>query len=84
LRTEIAALAATPPGYRTDTLNRAAFNLFQLVAGAELAEAEVIAELHQACVTNGLAADDGWQSVHTTIGSRRGAGLRYPRSRGAP
>jgi hypothetical protein len=83
LRAEIAALAATPPGRRNDALNRAAFNLFQLVAGGELAEAEVIAALQRACVTNGLAADDGWQSVHATIRSGRGAGLRHPRSRGA-
>jgi Bifunctional DNA primase/polymerase, N-terminal len=84
LRAEIAALAATPPGRRNDTLNRAAFSLFQLVAVGELAEAEVIAALHQACVTNGLAADDGWQSMHATIRSGRGAGLQHPRSRAAP
>ena len=84
LRAEVAALAATPPGYRNDTLNRAAFNLFQLVAGGELAEAEVLTALHNACVTNGLVADDGWQSVHATIRSGRGAGLQNPRSRGAP
>jgi hypothetical protein len=84
LQAEVAALAATPPGHRNDSLNRAAFNLFQLVAGGELAEAEVIAALQGACVTNGLAADDGWQSVHATIRSGRGAGLQYPRSRGVP
>ena len=39
------ALAATPPGCRNHALNRAAFSLFQLVAGGELAEAEVIAAL---------------------------------------
>ena len=72
------------PARRNDALNRAAFSLFQLVAGGELAEAEVIAALQQACVANGLAADDGWQSVHATIRSGRGAGLQHPRSRGAP
>jgi hypothetical protein len=81
LRAEIAALAATPPGRRNDTLNRAAFSLFQLVAGGELNETEVIAALQQACVTNGLAADDGCGSVHATIRSGRGAGLQHPRSR---
>ena len=84
LRAEIAALAATPPGRRNHALNRAAFNLFQLVAGGELAEAEVIAALQGACVANGLANDDGWQSVHATIRSGRGAGMQHPRSRGAP
>lgn len=84
LQAEIAALVATPPGRRNDTLNRAAFSLFQLVAGGELAEGEVIAELQQACVANGLAADDGWQSVNRTIRSGRKAGMQHPRSRGAP
>jgi hypothetical protein len=84
LQAEIATLAATPPGRRNDMLNRAAFSLFQLVAGGELAEGEVIAALQGACVANGLVADDGWQSVHATIRSGRGAGLQYPRSRGAP
>ncbi|MDD1520017.1 MULTISPECIES: bifunctional DNA primase/polymerase [Bradyrhizobium] len=84
LRTETAALAATAPGRRNDALNRATFNLFRLVAGGELAEDEVVAELHHACVTNGLVADDGWQSVKATIRSARSAGLRYPKSRRAP
>ena len=84
LQAEIAALAATSPGRRNATLNRAAFSLFQLVAGGELAEAEVIAALHGACVSNGLVADDGLQSVNLTIRSGRKAGLQHPRSRGAP
>ena len=84
LQAEIAALAATPPGSRNDTLNRAAFSLFQLVAGGELPEGEVIAALQGACVTNGLVADDGLQSVNLTIRSGRKAGMRHPRSRGAP
>lgn len=83
LRDEIAALAVTGPGRRNDALNRAAFNLFRLVAGGELAEDEVVAELHQACITNGLVADDGLLSVNLTIRSGRAAGLRYPRSRGS-
>jgi hypothetical protein len=81
LRVEIATLAATPPGSRNDTLNRAAFNLFQLVAGGELNESEVIAALRDACVANGLVADDGWPSVRATIRSGRGAGRLHPRSR---
>ena len=84
LRAEIAALAATPPGRRNDTLNRAAFSLFQLVAGGELAEGEVIAALQGTCVTNGLVADDGLQSVNLTISSGRKAGMQHPRSRGTP
>jgi Bifunctional DNA primase/polymerase, N-terminal len=84
LQAKIAALAATAPGRRNATLNRAAFSLFQLVAGGELAEVEVIAALHQACVTNGLVADDGLQSVNLTIRSGRKAGMQHPRSRGTP
>jgi hypothetical protein len=84
LRAEIAALAATRPGRRNAALNRAAFSLFQLVAGRELTEGEVIAALEQACSANGLAADDGWGSVRATIKSGRSAGMRHPRSRGAP
>ena len=84
LQAEIAALAATPPGRRNATLNRAAFSLFQLVAGGELAEGEVIGALQGACVTNSLVADDGLQSVNLTIRSGRKAGMQYPRSRGTP
>jgi hypothetical protein len=84
LQAEIAALAATAPGRRNATLNRAAFNLFQLVAGGELAEAEVIEALQQACEVNGLARDDGRRSVRATIRSGRRAGMQYPRSRGTP
>jgi hypothetical protein len=84
LRADIAELSAAPPGRRNATLNRVTFSLFQLVAGGELSEPEVIVALQQACVANGLAADDGWGSVRATIKSGRGAGMQYPRSRGAP
>ena len=83
LQAEIAALAVAPPGRRNETLNRAAFSLFQLVAGGELAEAEVVAGLQGACITNGLVADDGLHSVNLTIRSGRKAGMQRPRSRGA-
>jgi hypothetical protein len=82
LQAEIAALSSTVPGSRNHALNRAAFNLFQLVAGGELDESEVITALKNACVTNGLAKDDGWNSVYTTIRSASAAGLKHPR--GAP
>jgi Bifunctional DNA primase/polymerase, N-terminal len=79
LRDEITMLAATARGSRNHALNRAAFRLFQLVAGGELAEAEVVEGLWQACLANGLAKDDGWASVRATVRSARGAGLRHPR-----
>ena len=83
LDAEISWLSGLVPGCRNHGLNRAAFNLFQLVAGGELDEAEVIAALEGACVANGLAKDDGWLSVRATIRSGRDAGLQHPRSRGA-
>lgn len=84
LEREIADLAATPPGGRNHALNRAAFRLFQLVAGGELDQALVEDRLLEACRANGLAKDDGLRSVLLTIRSAR-AGLHHPRSRrGAP
>jgi hypothetical protein len=82
LRAETSWLSGLSPGSRNDGLNRAAFSLFQLVAGGELAESEVVAELERACVANGLANDDGWHCVHATISSGRRAGLQHPRSSG--
>jgi hypothetical protein len=82
LRDEIAMLASTPRGSRNHALNRAAFSLFQLVAAGELTESEVTESLRQACMANGLAADDGWNSVRATIRSGARAGLQHPR--GAP
>ena len=84
LDAEISWLSGLGPGCRNHGLNRAAFSLFQLVAGGELDEAEVIAALQGACAVNGLAKDDGWPSVHASIRSGRGAGMQHPRSRGTP
>ena len=85
LRAEIAALAATPPGRRNDTLNRAAFSLFQLVAGGELdrgrGDRGAPASLRRRTASSLMMAGG---SVHATIRSGRGAGMQHPRSRGAP
>ena len=80
---EIDALANTLPGTRNHALNRAAFSLFQLVAGGELDEAEVISRLIEASFTNGLVTDpnDGPASVKRTIASGRRAGMAHPRTR---
>jgi hypothetical protein len=78
---EIEALAATAPGGRNHALNRAAFCLFQLVAGGELDRGQVIERLIDACHRNGLVADDGWRTVMATIRSGMGAGLQHPRCR---
>jgi hypothetical protein len=81
LDAEIAALAATMPGTRNHALNRAAFVLFQLVAGGELAGDAVEQRLVAASQTNGLVRDDGARSVMATIRSGARAGMQYPRSR---
>ena len=81
LEREIEALAAAAPGGRNHALNRAAFCLFQLVAGGELDRGEVIERLIDACHRNGLVDDDGWRCVMATIHSGMGAGLKFPRSR---
>jgi hypothetical protein len=67
--------------HRNASLNRAAFNLFQLVAGGELPESGIIDHLVAACERNGLLADDGLYAVMATINSARRAGLQYPRAR---
>jgi hypothetical protein len=77
---ECVALAATAPGGRNHALNRAAFALFQLVAGGELAHEHVFDRLVDACHRNGLVKDDGLRSVVNTIRSGRRAGLQYPRA----
>jgi hypothetical protein len=62
-------------------LNRAAFNLFQLVAGGELNAAEVEQALVRAATVNGLVADDGLRQCMATIWSGANAGLLHPRTR---
>ena len=79
LEREIAALAATAPGSRNHALNRAAFSLFQLVAGGELDQRDVIAGLCRAAQVNGLARDDGWHTIWATIRSGACAGAQHPR-----
>jgi hypothetical protein len=81
LSAEVAALAAAAPGTRNDALNRAAFVLFQLVAGGELDEGVVHDQLVQACHVNGLVADDGPRSIEKTIASGAQAGMQHPRGR---
>jgi hypothetical protein len=83
LEYEISALASIPNGQRNHALNRAAFSLFQLVAGGELDESEVLNRLIEASFANGLMTDpnDGPASVKRTIASGRRAGFQHPRNR---
>jgi hypothetical protein len=82
LNGEIAILAATLPGGRNHALNRAAFCLFQLVAGGELDRNLVVDRLISASHRNGLVKDDGLPSVIATIRSGAQAGRQHPRCRG--
>ena len=84
LERECKAVAAAQPGTRNDTLNTAAFNLFQIVAGGGLEEQEVRDQLFEAAQTCGLVADDGAASVHATINSAAQAGRAQPRSQPQP
>jgi AAA domain-containing protein/bifunctional DNA primase/polymerase-like protein len=80
LKDECAALAAMPKDSgRNNVLNRAAFNLFQLVAGGGLDENEVRERLFAAAEACGLVADDGAASVLATIESGAKAGRAQPR-----
>lgn len=81
LESEIATLAAVAPGYRNAALNRASFNLHQLVGTNELDAAVVRHRLIDASTVNGLVADDGLPSVIATIESGKRAGLAHPRRR---
>jgi len=80
LKDECAALAAMPKDSgRNDALNRAAFNLFQLVAGGGLDENEVRERLFAAAEANSLVAEDGAASVRATIESGAKVGRQQPR-----
>src|SRR5262249_12741673 len=81
---ECKAVAAAQPGTRNDTLNRAAFNLFQIVAGGGLDEKEVHDRLFEAAETCRLVADDGAASVEATINSAAQAARNRPRTRPQP
>src|SRR6516164_1024238 len=84
LERECKAVAAAQPGTRNTTLNTAAFNLFQIVAGRGLDEQEVRDRLFEAAVTCGLVADDGATAVEATIESGAQAGRKQPRTRPQP
>jgi Bifunctional DNA primase/polymerase, N-terminal len=74
-------VASAQPGTRNSTLNTAAFNLFQLVAGGVLDEQEVRDRLFEAAEVCRLVADDGAQQAWATIDSGAAAGRQQPRTR---
>lgn len=76
LEDECSDVASTPQGGRNDRLNKAAFNIGQLVARGELPRAEAEARLLDAARRAGL--DDG--EAATTIRSGLDSGARKPRA----
>jgi hypothetical protein len=81
---ECKKVASAQPGKRNNTLNTAAFNLFQLVASGELDEQDARDRLFEAAEICGLVADDGAPSVWGTINSGAAAGRQQPRPRSQP
>ena len=81
LERECEIVAKAQPSTRNNTLNTAAFNLFQIVAGGKLDEQEVRDRLFKAAEACGLVADDGAPSVQATIDSAAQAAKAHPRSR---
>src|SRR5215472_9095936 len=81
LEGECKEVAAALPGTRNSTLNRAAFNLGQLIGGNALDEQDVRDRLFEAAETCQLVADDGPKSVLDTIDSGITKGKQQPRSR---
>jgi Bifunctional DNA primase/polymerase, N-terminal len=77
LAREQAAVASAPPGHRNATLNRAAFNLGQLVAAGLLEVGEVRAVLLAAA----LEAGNPEAKAHATIESGLRGGAAKPRRR---
>ncbi|MFN3684838.1 MAG: hypothetical protein ACK41F_13035 [Fimbriimonadaceae bacterium] len=76
MQLELAALASLPQGARNDTLNRAAFNLGQLIGGGYLVRAEVEAALRIAAESVGLEP----REIDATLRSDLDAGMRRPRT----
>src|SRR5215831_2560757 len=84
LERECKTVAAALPGTRNSTLNKAAFNLGQLIGGGALDEQDVRDRLFEAAETCGLVADDGAPQAWATIDSGITAGKKQPRSRPQP
>jgi len=77
LREEAVRVSAARPGTRNDTLNRAAFNLGQLVAADLLPKVTAITALTNAAETCGLPPGE----ARRTISSGMASGVQHPRAR---
>jgi hypothetical protein len=76
LAREVEAVETARKGHRNDVLNRAAFNLGQLITAGQLTEDEVTAELTAAALAAGLTEAE----TARTIASGLTAGQRHPRT----
>jgi Bifunctional DNA primase/polymerase, N-terminal len=76
LAREAENVATARPGTRNDTLNRAAYNLGQLIAAGQLTEDDVTTELTAAALRAELAPGE----TQRTITSGLAAGQRQPRT----
>lgn len=76
LQGEVQTLATAVEGSRNDTLNRAAFNLGQLVGSGDLPDALVVDELTAVARQVGLADSE----IHATIKSGMDSGAATPRA----
>ncbi len=81
LASEISALIQSPNGRRNDQLNRAAYNLGQLVASGDLNQNDVERHLYDSALSIGLVQDPacGIDGIWKTIKSGLGAGMKKPR-----
>lgn len=84
LENECRNVAQAATGGRNDRLNKAAFNLGQLVGGEELERGRVERELFAAAAACGLVDDNGESAVLATIKSGLDGGEQKPRHRPAP
>lgn len=75
LERECAAVAGAPQGTRNDTLNRATFNLSQLIASGHLDPQAVESRLTAAAAQAGLAPAE----IRATLASGHRAGVAHPR-----
>ncbi len=79
LANECAIVAGAAEGQRNEALNRAAFNLGQLVGAEAIGHATVESALFDAASSSGLVTDDGEEAASRTIKSGLHAGAAQPR-----
>lgn len=80
LTDECRLVSQAADGQRNVALNRAAFNLGQLVGAEAIGRARVEAALIEAAAASGLIAEDGEDTVRRTIRSGLDAGVAQPRT----